>query len=445
MKKLFYLMAFISLGMLSACNDDDDAQPLIPAEKINGTYDGSSETSALALTYGGEPLVGGNVSFNTTDSKTASLTLKNVIPGASEVTIDNVQLIGTTDAYTFSGSSAFTRAASGTIEYSGSIKEAQLELNINVTMAASTYSGKYALGGPRMGTEEKWDWNWDEYDAFEAGSRNDPPTIERITASNPFTCLYLRVDVEQPAYNATKWPEGWDYVDYIDGNNIVYNYSLMLRNAGVLLYQVLQSVTLETDGNITANYSSDALQIDTKWFTSGITQKEIEQLTAAKTWKTSPKNLTFWFEKDGMIYVKPNIAAIITQVLADSGQGDASIIIEMVNQILNNEDAANTINSLLKGFLKFELEPATINLVLSWVKDGVPLNIKSEDGHTYLYLDKETIAILAKEFPKLNTLLIESNPMEMGSMLASILQNFTNLFKSGVIQEFNVGLDLVKQ
>lgn len=146
-----------------------------------------------------------------------------------------------------------------------------------------------------------------------------------------------------------------------------------------------------------------------------------------------------------MIYVKPNIAAIITQVLADSGQGDASIIIEMVNQILNNEDAANTINSLLKGFLKFELEPATINLVLSWVKDGVPLNIKSEDGHTYLYLDKETIAILAKEFPQLNTLLIESNPMEMGSMLASILQNFTNLFKSGVIQEFNVGLDLVKQ
>ena len=82
---------------------------------------------------------------------------------------------------------------------------------------------------------------------------------------------------------------------------------------------------------------------------------------------------------------------------------------------------------------------------MSWVKDGVPLNIKSEDGHTYLYLDKETIAILAKEFPKLNTLLIESNPMEMGSMLASILQNFTNLFKSGVIQEFNVGLDLVKQ
>ena len=42
MKTLFYLMAFISLGMLSACNDDDDAQPLIPAENINGTYDGSS-------------------------------------------------------------------------------------------------------------------------------------------------------------------------------------------------------------------------------------------------------------------------------------------------------------------------------------------------------------------------------------------------------------------
>lgn len=444
MKKLFYLMAFISLSMFSACSDNND-QPLIPAEKINGTYDGSSETSVLALTYGGEPLVGGNVSFNTTDNKTASLTLKNVIPGTSEVTIGNVQLIGTTDVYTFSGSSAFTRAASGTIEYSGSIKEGQLELNINVTMATSTYSGKYALGEPRMGTEEKWEWNLDEYDAFEAGLRNDPPTIERVTASNPLTCLYFRVDVEQPAYNATRWPDGWDYVDYIDGNNTVYNYSLMFRNTGVLLYQVLQSVALKTDGNITANYSSDAVQIDTKWFTLGITQEEIEQLTAAKTWKTSPKNLAFWFEKDGMIYIKPNIAAIITQVLADNGQGDASAIIGMVNQILNNEDAANTINSLLEGFLKFKLEPATINLVLSWVKDGVPLNIKSEDGHTYLYLDKETMAILSKEFPKLKTLLIESNPMEMGSMLAAILQNFTSLFNSGVIQEFNVGLDLVKQ
>lgn len=437
-------MAFISLSMFNACSDDND-QPLIPAEKINGTYDGSSETSTLALTYGGEPLIGGNVSFQTTDNKTASLTLKNVIPGTPEVTIDNVQLIGTTDAYTFSGTSAFTRTASGTIEYSGTIKEAQLELNINVTMASSAHSGKYALGGPRMGTEEKWDWNWDEYDAFEAGSRNDPPTIERITASNPLTCLYFRVDVDQPAYNATRWPDGWDYVDYIDGNNNVYTHSLMLRNAGVLLYQVLQSVTLETDGNITANYSSNAVQIETKWFTSGITQEEIEQLTAAKTWKNSPKNLAFWFEKDGMIYIKPNIAAIITQVLADNGQGDASAIIEIVNQILNNEDAANTINYWLKGFLNFELDPATINLVLSWVKDGVPLNIKSEDGHTYLYLDKETMVILSKEFPKLNTLLIESNPMEMGSMLAAILQNFTNLFNSGVIQEFNVGLDLVKQ
>lgn len=57
MKKLFYLMAFISLSMFNACSDDND-QPLIPAEKINGTYDGSSETSTLALTYGGEPLIG---------------------------------------------------------------------------------------------------------------------------------------------------------------------------------------------------------------------------------------------------------------------------------------------------------------------------------------------------------------------------------------------------
>ncbi len=48
MKKLFYLMAFISLSMFSACSDDN--QPMIPAEKINGTYDGSSETSVLALT-----------------------------------------------------------------------------------------------------------------------------------------------------------------------------------------------------------------------------------------------------------------------------------------------------------------------------------------------------------------------------------------------------------
>lgn len=437
-------MAFISLSMFSACSDDDDnAQPLIPAEKINGTYDGSSETSALALTYGGEPLIGGNVSFQTTDNKTASLTLKNVIPGTSEITIDNVQLIGTTDAYTFNGSSTFTRAASGTIEYSGSIKEGQLELNINVTMATSTYSGKYTLGRPRMGTEERWDWNWDEYDAFDAGLRNDPPTIERTTVPNsPFACLYCIIDIKQPtSYDASRWPDGWDYVDYIDSQMNGYNQSRMVRSAGLMLYQVLQSASLETDGNITASYSSDPVEVSINW----PTQEEIEQLTATKTWKNSPKNLAFWFEKDGMIYVKPNIAAIITQVLADNGQGDASTIIGMVNQILNNEDAANTINSLLEGFLKFRLEPATINLVLSWVKDGVPLNIKSEDGHTYLYLDKETMAILSKEFPKLNALLIESNPMEMGSMLASMLQNFTNLFNSGIIQEFNVGLDLVKQ
>ena len=87
------------------------------------------------MTYSGVELQGKQVTFNTQDNKTATLTLKDIIPGKTEMTIGNIQLVEGNEMYTFEGSTSISRSieSQGNISYSGSVKKGVLTLNLNVS------------------------------------------------------------------------------------------------------------------------------------------------------------------------------------------------------------------------------------------------------------------------------------------------------------------------
>ncbi len=356
--KLLFLVMFLGVALFSGCSDDDD--PMIPPTDLNTTF-GEGETM-LNMTYGGTALVGKQVKFNTTDSKTATLTLLDVVPGQAETIIDGIQLVEDNDMYKFEGSTSFSRAEAtqGSIAYSGSVKKGELTLNLTINMPDDQgWAKTYGLSEYTCGPAE-----------------------------------YLGAPLANWAYS------GALYCDWKGEEEGHYGFMLagILRVAGAaLLPQVIEMINLETDGNITANYIEDPnIQFDQSmimgiFLGSGApTVEQIQSLIPIDGWEKSSKNLAFWFEKGDKMYIKLNIPAIIAKSMTDDGTNNA-MINTIVSGVLNGD--ASTIKQLAQGF-KIDLSKVTdksINILLDWVKNGIPMNVKNEDGHTYIYLDKDSL------------------------------------------------------
>ncbi|MCY1134237.1 DUF4925 domain-containing protein [Bacteroides fragilis] len=95
--------------------------------------------------------------------------------------------------------------------------------------------------------------------------------------------------------------------------------------------------------------------------------------------------MAYWFEKDGKLYVKLNIPVIVAQAMGSGAAGLDGII----DQILKGDPA--TIKTLLAKLLKVEsiaISDESIAMLLDWVNNGFPLNVKVANGHSYIYLDK---------------------------------------------------------
>ena len=90
-KNLLLLLMVIFTINFTSCKDDDDYTPLIPPSDINVTY-GSDNNNKLNLSYSDVTLSGKQVKFATTDGRTASLTLMDILPGKAEATVENIAL-----------------------------------------------------------------------------------------------------------------------------------------------------------------------------------------------------------------------------------------------------------------------------------------------------------------------------------------------------------------
>lgn len=162
---------------------------------------------------------------------------------------------------------------------------------------------------------------------------------------------------------------------------------------GSILPQVLGSITLENNGNIIANYvetpnvAMDPSKIMGIVFGGAFpSSDEVKAGFATSGFSTSPKGVATWNENAGKFTVKLNIQAI----LETSTGNDASGLGDIINTVLDSDP--KTIKGLLGSMLGADLEgiqDATINQLLGWVKNGIPMNIvKTDDSHICIYLDK---------------------------------------------------------
>lgn len=370
-----------------------------------GTYIGTYSGTTLKLMYGDSELTGKSVVFDATQPQDASIKLTDVIPGDTVTLLTGIQL----NDNGFSGSSTTT---AGKVDYTGALKDKVLTLNLNVTMNdPQGWAKKYGLGEIVLTDPTK--------------TKNNP-----LLAS----ACYLE----------------------INGGTISMQY--MIRGIlGGILPQVLKNVSLQSDGNIVSSYSSDTLDIPPfqtlmQWGNGQLNQTQINTIVKNRIWKESPKNLAYWFEKEGKLIVKLNISAIIAQSLKDNGSSNTVDFSSIINGIVNSN--VNSLKELLNSLstkldpqlasLLTDLDDETLAKLLEWMKNGIALNVTVKNGHTYIYLDYNDLNLFIKLLPNLSPLLTKMLPPDMANQ-ASIITGMINQFIKGweTTTVFNLGLDLV--
>ena len=310
----FYAMMLAIL--LISCNDEDDYDGLAPAE-LNGTYSNKLSAPAnedsLILSYNGNTFIGKEVEFKTDDGKTAHIILKYVLPHDKETAISGVSLTAGSGSYSFSGDE--TTSTGTAFHYQGSIQAGKLILELSdITIPKN----RLAMNG-----------TW--YVAHENAS------YYNVNNGNMQTMIGM-------LYNLV-------------GGKLVSN----------LISSVLDDLTFQTDGNITARYAPlpDSVRI------GSLIGSYVKH--PANDWNTSPSNLvTYYVEDNTSIYVIPQIDMIIRQV--------------MINKQTKSDSGDSTIgNELLAAYRKIN----------AWSTTGIKMTIReSEDpakGDLILLLDKSEI------------------------------------------------------
>lgn len=276
----------LAIGMIASCtkDKDDDSWKEIPDTVI------TAESGQATLSVNGIPEKSGNVKFTAKSKSEGSLTLSNVIPGYSTVEVP-VSIKGQkNDTFEFSGSVSLSKAPAVVSLFSISNNtiftvsaQGQISLDGTVAVKAGTALSEQAMGGI-SGT-------WKTSDQLVTN-----PELGIVTSAP----IMLKWTSKVPEVSA-KFTAPVNMVNLF-GSMAVFNY--------------LQSVTFNEDGNITASY------YDGDQFSMASMDETTGKLTASHSeWTNSPKaNLAFWYTAGENLFIVPNIAAIS----AAGGEGDGS-------------------------------------------------------------------------------------------------------------------------
>lgn len=440
LRKLFYVAC--TTFFLASCEETYNDKLFWPGE-LSQEYGSYIKPSTLDLTYSGEKLIGKTVSFQTEDSKKGTLTLNDIIPGEKETSF-RINLSEQEDNYTFSGETV--SGAGATVKYAGSITPKTMKLDLNVTMPQNQWMKTYQMSELTRGrgkdvirNQTTGEYEWGESDN------------QILTAA-----LYTDMDLEMVK----------------EAGSLYATVSVIIKGmGGYLLPQLLKSVTLESDGNITAEYTSDELQLGEQKFSeidmdnpasqqqvinfimmklmfNTLSADDITAATQGRNYAESPRGLAFWYLKNDLLYVKLNLPSIISLAMQGQGQTvDAHLIAGIADAILkSNPFLLKTLlgvvsesldNSLLSMIANMDHQ--SFQMFFSWIKEGIPMQIEKENGHTHIYLNREALSPLIAFIPHLQPVMEgipNFGPMLYNSYLGPLYDNWS------IITQLDLGLDL---
>ena len=440
LRKLFYVAC--TTFFLTSCEETYNDKLFWPGE-LSQEYGSYIKPSTLDLTYSGEKLIGKTVSFQTEDSKKGTLTLNDIIPGEKETSF-RINLSEQEDNYTFSGETV--SGAGATVKYAGSITPKTMKLDLNVTMPQNQWIKTYQMSELTRGrgkdvirNQTTGEYEWGESDN------------QILTAA-----LYTDMDLEMVK----------------EAGSLYATVSVIIKGmGGYLLPQLLKSVTLESDGNITAEYTSDELQLGEQKFSeidmdnpasqqqvinfimmklmfNTLSADDITAATQGRNYADSPRGLAFWYLKNDLLYVKLNLPSIISLAMQGQGQTvDAHLIAGIADAILkSNPFLLKTLlgvvsESLDNSFLSMiaNMDHQSFQMFFSWIKEGIPMQIEKENGHTHIYLNREALSPLIAFIPHLQPVMEgipNFGPMLYNSYLGPLYDNWS------IITQLDLGLDL---
>ena len=440
LRKLFYVAC--TTFFLTSCEETYNDKLFWPGE-LSQEYGSYIKPATLDLTYSGEKLIGKTVSFQTEDSKKGTLTLNDIIPGEKETSF-RINLSEQEDNYTFSGETV--SGAGATVKYAGSITPKTMKLDLNVTMPQNQWMKTYRMSELTRGrgkdvirNQTTGEYEWGESDN------------QILTAA-----LYTDMDLEMVK----------------EAGSLYATVSVIIKGmGGYLLPQLLKSVTLESDGNITAEYTSDELQLGEQKFSeidmdnpasqqqvinfimmklmfNTLSADDITAATQGRNYAESPRGLAFWYLKNDLLYVKLNLPGIISLAMQGQEQTvDAHLIAGIADAILkSNPFLLKTLlgvvsesldNSLLSMIANMDHQ--SFQMFFSWIKEGIPMQIEKENGHTHIYLNREALSPLIAFIPHLQPVMEgipNFGPMLYNSYLGPLYDNWS------IITQLDLGLDL---
>lgn len=455
LRKLFYVAC--AAFFLTSCEETYNDKLFWPGE-LSQEYGSYIKPATLDLNYSGEKLIGKTVNFVTKDSEKGTLTLNGIIPGETTTPIQ-VCLIekenGKTKEVFYAFDGTTTSSSGATVKYAGTVTPKAMTLDLNVAMPQSQWTKTYELA-----------------DFF----RGPKPTVV-----NDRTLGYVLQETTNQVLTGSLYTHIEDAELSASGASLYMRVKQLESILGYFLPQVINTITLQPDGNIVAEYTNDPIYIGNikveelaenigslfmifiRFIGGTVTETDVFTVIAKHTsWSSSPINLATWSENGGQLTLNLNLPAIITQVMSNNGSEiDPGLITGLTEAIAKADPVQlkkllETVNAILDNSLisiLTEMDDATITQLFGWLTQGIIFNIAEAERHTHLYLAKESTTPIIQLLPHLSPVILDLLPPTIAgnSSIKQILGFFmgTNPDSLPIVWNaaptIDLGLDLIPQ
>ena len=455
LRKLFYVAC--AAFFLTSCEETYNDKLFWPGE-LSQEYGSYIKPATLDLNYSGEKLIGKTVNFVTKDSEKGTLTLNGIIPGETTTPIQ-VCLIekenGKTKEVFYAFDGTTTSSSGATVKYAGTVTPKAMTLDLNVAMPQSQWTKTYELA-----------------DFF----RGPKPTVV-----NDRTLGYVLQETTNQVLTGSLYTHIEDAELSASGASLYMRVKQLESILGYFLPQVINTITLQPDGNIVAEYTHDPIYIGNikveelaenigslfmifiRFIGGTVTETDVFTVIAKHTsWSSSPINLATWSENGGQLTLNLNLPAIITQVMSNNGSEiDPGLITGLTEAIAKADPVQlkkllETVNAILDNSLisiLTEMDDATITQLFGWLTQGIIFNIAEAERHTHLYLAKESTTPIIQLLPHLSPVILDLLPPTIAgnSSIKQILGFFmgTNPDSLPIVWNaaptIDLGLDLIPQ